>query len=240
MMHAASTPGFDARELARSHHNKVSSYQVEIAGSERHTGSMDEWVVNALKRWPNVPALFGWLGLDRRGRWLIQGEPISHPRIVETINRNYAADEHGRWYFQNGPQRGYVQLESTPLLLLVAENQAGFVTHTGLPVEQIRHACLDEEGSVVLMTEHGAGEIAGKDLAWTLERLSNDGRPVDDDALVAALAQKSGVDTGITLLMDQVRVPLHRLDFADAPATLGFDRHPSPRDGEKTATKAMD
>lgn len=221
-------------------HRATSAYRVEIAGSERHTDPMDEWVVNALKRWPNVPALFGWLGLDRRGRWLIQGEPISHPRIVATINRNYAGDEHGRWYFQNGPQRGYLQLESTPLLLLVAENQAGFATHTGLPVEQIRDAYLDEEGSLVLMTEHGAGEIVGKDLAWALERLSNDARPVDDDALADALARKSGADTGITLLVGQERVPLRRLDFADAPSTLGFDRHPSPREGEKAATNAMD
>lgn len=201
---------------------------------------MDEWVVNALKRWPNVPALFGWLSLDRRGRWLIQGAAINHPRIIETINRNYAADEHGRWFFQNGPQRGYMQLESTPLLLLVAENQAGFVTHTGRSVEQIRAAYLDEEGSLVLMTEHGAGEVAGKDLAWTLERLSKDGRPVDDDALAAALAQKSGADTGIALSVGRDRVPLLRLDFADAPATLSFDRHPAPREGEKAATKAMD
>lgn len=201
---------------------------------------MDEWVVNALKRWPNVPALFGWLGLDRRGRWLIQGAPINHPRTIETISRNYAADEYGRWYFQNGPQRGYMQLESTPLLLFVAENQAGFVTHTGLTVEQIRDAYLDEEGSLVLMTEHGAGEVVGKDLAWALERLSNDGRPVDEDALAAALAQKPGADTGITLLVGQDRVPLRRLDFADAPSALGFDRHPAPREGEKAATKAMD
>ena len=31
----------------------------------------------------------------RRGRWLIQHEVITHPRIITTINRNYAADEHG-------------------------------------------------------------------------------------------------------------------------------------------------
>ena len=117
-----------------------------------------------MKRWPNVPALFGWLGLDRRGRWLIQGETISHPRIIEVINRNYAADEHGRWYFQNGPQRGYMQLESAPLVLFVAENGEGLVTHTGRDVEQVHAAYLDEEGAVVLVTEHGPAEVAGTDL----------------------------------------------------------------------------
>jgi hypothetical protein len=201
---------------------------------------MDEWVVKALNRWPNVPALFGWLSLDRRGRWLIRGEPISHPRIVETIDRNYASDEYGRWYFQNGPQRGYMQLKSTPLILFVAENQAGLVTHTGLTVEQIRDAYLDEEGALVLMTEHGAGEVAGKDLAWMLERLSNQGAPVGDEALATALALKSGSDTGITVRVGSARVPLRRLDFANAPSALGFDRDPVPRDGERAATKTLD
>jgi hypothetical protein len=64
---------------------------------------MEDWVHKALARWPDVPALFGWLSLDRRGRWRIRGEVITRPQIVDTINPNYAADEHGRWYFQNGP-----------------------------------------------------------------------------------------------------------------------------------------
>ena len=68
---------------------------------------MEDWVHRAMARWPNVPALYGWLSLDRRGRWRIQNETISRPQIIDTFNRNYAADEQGRWYFQNGPQRGY-------------------------------------------------------------------------------------------------------------------------------------
>ena len=44
---------------------------------------MEDWVHRALARWPNVPALYGWLGLDRRGRWLIRGETISRPQIVD-------------------------------------------------------------------------------------------------------------------------------------------------------------
>lgn len=201
---------------------------------------MDEWVQRALQRWPNVPALFGWLGLDRRGRWLIQGEPISHPRIVETINRNYTGDEHGRWYFQNGPQRGYLQLESTPLILRVAAAQAGFATHTGLAVAQVRACYLDEQGAIVLMTEHGAGEIAGADLGWVLERLSRGGRPLDEDDLAAALDLASGADTQIILSLAGFRVPVRRLDFAALPAALKFDRQPEPRADEKVSTRAMD
>jgi len=201
---------------------------------------MDEWVLKALQRWPNVPALFGWLGLDRRGRWLIQGATISHPRIVATINRNYAADEHGRWYFQNGPQRGYMQLESTPLILSVAEDQAQLVTHTGQRVERVARAYLDEEGALVLSTEHGPGELIGADLPWALERMSSQHRPIDDDVLTAALALPSRATTEITLSIASSTVPLQRLDFADAPSALSFERQPAPREGEKSATKVVD
>lgn len=201
---------------------------------------MDDWVLRALKRWPNVPALYGCLGLDRRGRWLIQGGTITHPRVVETINRNYAADEHGRWYFQNGPQRGYVELESTPLILFVAEHQTGLVTHTGQPVERITKAYLDEDGALVLLTEHGPGELIGSDLSWALERMSAHQQPIDDETLAAALAVPSGSATNITLSITSSAVPLQRLNFADAPSVLGFERLPTPREGEKVSTRAMD
>ena len=201
---------------------------------------MDEWVLKALRRWPNVPALFGWLGLDRRGRWLIQGEVISHPRIVETINRNYAPDEHGRWYFQNGPQRGYIQLESTPLILFVSDDETGLVTHTRQHVERVDSAYLDEEGALVLLTEHGPGELAGTDLQWVLDRMSFRSGPIDDDILATALELPSQSDTGITLSIVSTTVSLRRLNFAAAPSTLAFARVPAPREGEKTATKVMD
>lgn len=201
---------------------------------------MDEWVLNALKRWPNVPALFGWLGLDRRGRWLVQGETISHPRIVDVINRNYAVDEHGRWYFQNGPQRGYMQLESTPMILCISEDSEHLITHTGLPVERLLAAYIDEEGSLVLVTEHGPGELRGTDLQWALDRLSIGGKPTDDDSLAAALGLPSESNTGITLTTDASRLSLQRLDFAQAPSVLRFNRVPAPREGEKVSTRAMD
>jgi hypothetical protein len=201
---------------------------------------MDEWVLNALKRWPNVPALFGWLSLDRRGRWLVQGEAISHPRIINVINRNYAADEHGRWYFQNGPQRGYMQLESTPLILFVSDDNEHLMTHTKLPVATTHAAYVDEEGSLVIVTEHGPGELRGMDLQWALDRMSIDGKPVDDDSLAAALELPSQSSTAITLTIGTSRLPLLRLDFAYAPSVLGFARIPTAREGEKVATRAMD
>lgn len=198
----------------------------------------DDYVQRALKRWPNVPALFGWLGLSRRGRWLIQGETISHPLIVQSIDRNYAADEHGRWYFQNGPQRGYIDLDAAPWVLHVAADQ--LVTHTLRLVQSISAAYLDEEGGVLLVTEHGPGELAGDDLDWLLGRLSVRGQRVDDSALTDALSLPSRTKTELQLRIGANSVHVERLDFVDAPAALHFVRRPQPRPGEKISTRAMD
>jgi DUF2946 family protein len=78
---------------------------------------MDELVARSLAKWPNVPAVYGWLALDRRGNWLIKGQKISNVALREFIARNYECDSQGRWFFQNGPQRVYVSLAYTPLVV---------------------------------------------------------------------------------------------------------------------------
>ena len=89
---------------------------------------MDDIVRQAMAKWPNVPQCFGWLGLDARGNWYMRdaatqhagpfpqakGSLLQHDKLIAFIGRNYAADEQGRWYFQNGPQRVFVELETTP------------------------------------------------------------------------------------------------------------------------------
>lgn len=187
---------------------------------------MEDWVKRALQRWPNVPALFGWLRLDRRGRWLIKDELISRPQIIDTIASNYAADEQGRWYFQNGPQRGYVALDHMPLLLRTADD-GSLHTHTGLRVEHIDAVFLDEEGSLLLSTEHGPAALDAADLSWALERLRTEAGPASEEALLAALSQASGTVTALRIEVAPGRsLPVSRLDDADAPAQLGFVREP--------------
>ena len=65
---------------------------------------MDEIVQRAIAKWPNVPAVFGWLSLDGRGNWAIKGERVHNKVITDFIGRNYGCDSDGRWFFQNGPQ----------------------------------------------------------------------------------------------------------------------------------------
>jgi hypothetical protein len=190
---------------------------------------MEPWIERALKRWPNVPALYGWLSLDRRGRWRIRGETISRPQIIDTINANYAADERGCWYFQNGPQRGYMALEYAPLVLRRADPRIDrLVTHTNHDVVQATAAYLDETGTVLLATEHGPGVVLDSDLDWLLTRMSSAGKPVDEHTIAAALALPSGAATPLELDVADLRGPLVRLDAVAAPEALGFVRDPQP------------
>jgi DUF2946 family protein len=129
---------------------------------------VDEIVARSLAKWPNVPAVYGWLALDRRGNWLIKGERIGNAALREFIGRNYQADEKGRWYFQNGPQRVFVSLAYTPLV--VRYEGDGLVDHCGrpfLPAEVLE----DDEGSVLFA---GAGTVAlldDRDLARFAEQM---------------------------------------------------------------------
>ncbi len=111
-------------------------------------------VAQAMAKWPNVPAVYGWLALDRRGNWLIKGERIANQALRDFISRNYEADDAGRWYFQNGPQRVYVTLAYTPLVVHYEGDELR--DHCGRPFAA--HATyVDDEGSVLI---EGNGVIA--------------------------------------------------------------------------------
>jgi hypothetical protein len=123
---------------------------------------MDTIVAQAMAKWPNVPAVYGWLALDRRGNWRIKRELIANQALREFIARNYEADSAGRWYFQNGPQRVYASLAYTPLV----------VHHDG---DELRDHCgrqfvaratyLDDEGSVLVEGEGAIALVDDRDLA---------------------------------------------------------------------------
>jgi hypothetical protein len=150
---------------------------------------MDESVRAALARWPNVPSVYGWLSLDRRGTWLIKGERIGNPAVQEFIGRNYECDERGRWFFQNGPQRVFVTLAYLPYVLRTADNAARRLeTHTGRAVEQVSSAWLDDRGGLVLRWSGGVGAIDDRDLAAVAQGFSDArGAPLADAALAKAI-----------------------------------------------------
>jgi hypothetical protein len=141
---------------------------------------MDEIVKAALKKWPNVPHCYGWLALDARGDWYmrddrvqragpfpaVKGSRILHDKLREFIHRNYAADETGCWFFQNGPQRVYVELEAAPWVWRLDAQAGGaprITSHTGVPAS-FESAWLDERGRLFLATELGLGLVHTLDM----------------------------------------------------------------------------
>lgn len=141
---------------------------------------MDDIVKQAMAKWPNVPACYGWLALDARGNWYLRddraqaagtfasgapgakGARLEHRGLIEFIGRNYAPDADGCWFFQNGPQRVYVELESTPLIWRV---QADFSVrdHMGRNA-QVQCCLLDEYGRLYLLADSGFGLVHTQDM----------------------------------------------------------------------------
>lgn len=136
---------------------------------------MDDSVIDAIRRWPNVPAVFGWLSLTARGQWRLHpdgtasqgtaGESISNMQILSFINRNYVHDGKGRWLFQNGPQRVYVRLDAAPWIAFADDSQGELTTHTGLPIKTVTKLSLDDQGHLYLDTEHGPCMLVDRDLS---------------------------------------------------------------------------
>jgi hypothetical protein len=126
---------------------------------------LDPIVARAMARWPNVPAVYGWLSLDRRGNWLIKGERVTNHALREFIGRNYESDSAGRWYFQNGPQRVFVALAYTPLVVHYEGDEGdSLVDHCGQPfVAEAWY--VDDAGSVLIKGARAVALLDDRDLA---------------------------------------------------------------------------
>jgi hypothetical protein len=152
---------------------------------------MDDIVIKAMAKWPNVPSCTGWLGLDARGQWWMRDDPaqalgsftsgvegakgalLTHEKLVAFINRNYLCDESGanagQWFFQNGPQRVYVELEATPWVWRVQPDFT-ILAHTQQACKPQR-CVLDEHGCVYLETDLGFGLIHTQDMLLAADAL---------------------------------------------------------------------
>jgi hypothetical protein len=133
---------------------------------------MDEIVQAAMAKWPKVPACYGWLALDRRGRWRMRDEQaqqeklpgivLEHPGLLAFIARNYSHNERGEWFFQNGPQRVYVDLEATPLIYFWNQNTCH--DHLQRRADPVQAVFMDEAGHLYFRTALGFGLLCDRDL----------------------------------------------------------------------------
>jgi hypothetical protein len=207
---------------------------------------MDDIVIRAMAKWPNVPVVYGWLALDRRGQWSIkatvpaalagaaaQFEPVNNAKLIEFIGRNYAHDEQGRWYFQNGPQRVYVTLAYTPFVYRVASaHPLSFETHAGARCAVLQSAWMDEAGNLLLVSEHGPGLLLDRDLPRGLEALSYaDGHALEEERLLA-LIEEGDDAAGVYFNTGSSSLPLALIRAEDAPQRLGYVREPQPPAGK--------
>ena len=192
---------------------------------------MDEVVRRAIAKWPNVPAVYEWLSLDRRGRWLLRGESIDNPVVTGFIARNYEHDNRGRWYFQNGPQRVFVDLEYTPIVVRVADNSR-VLTHTDRPVSTIDGAWIDETGRMLIATDHGPALVDDRDIELFWSMVSTGGASaLDEDQLIAAIEelQRGGV-ADLRIQYAGKTLALRPIASADVPTRFGFIPHPRSTD----------
>jgi hypothetical protein len=192
---------------------------------------MDEIVVRGMLRWPNVPAVYGWLSLDRRGNWMIRNvsgrfERIANPAVNEFIGRNYAADAEGRWFFQNGPQRVFVALDYTPWVYRLDDAGEGLLAHTGTAPRSLEAAFVDDAGALLLKAEIGVGVLLDRDLSSFVERLV-DARGRTAERLLEDVAR--GDEARATLRGESIRVAPVRA--ADVPRLFGFVQRPTPPAG---------
>ena len=189
---------------------------------------MDAIVEAALRKWPNVPHCYGWLALDARGQWYmrderiqaagpfpqVKGSRIEHDKLLGFIHRNYALDASGAAYFQNGPQRVYVELEAAPFVWRLqphapdaaAQDPAAPARATPIPDvsahsgrgARVQGAWLDEQGRLFLACDIGFGIVHSLDMD------------------LAAQAVESGA-----------WVP-QEMAFAQMPARFGYVLQPRP------------
>jgi len=179
---------------------------------------MDEIVKQALRKWPNVPHCWGWLGLDSRGNWFLRddatqaqgnfpdsnGERLEHAGLREFIERNYTHDDLGQWFFQNGPQRVYVELATAPWIWRLSRVEPGaenardapsplgveITSHTGVATPFLQ-ALEDEAGWLYLRTELGLGLVHTQDM-WQAAACLEEVWPAPEKISRSSLAERFG------------------------------------------------
>jgi len=195
---------------------------------------MDDIVKKAMAKWPNVPHCYGWLALDARGTWRMRDERAQHlglagDKVIQQallgfINRNYTVDERGCWYFQNGPQRVYLNLETTPYVART-DPQQGLLLQTGEALAALDGAYMTGIGELIVQSDGKVAQVDDRDMAQMLAAMEVGGVPVTDEGLMAWLEGGAGE---LTLRYKEQRVPVARIERDQVAEHFGFTRLPAP------------
>ncbi len=126
-----------------------------------------------------------------------KGSLLKHDKLIDFIQRNYECDQatgneaSGQWFFQNGPQRVYVELEATPLIWRVNVEPGFAVTaHTGQSA-RVQRSMLDEHGRLYLETDVGFGLVHTLDMLQAADAVEQ-GLWVPQDVVARELPTRFG------------------------------------------------
>ena len=192
---------------------------------------MDEIVKADLQKWPDVPHCYAWLALDARGAWRMRdersqalnlpGDTIRNATLTGFINRNYQHDEQGCWFFQNGPQRVYVDLAATPFIVhTTAEN--GFVLHTGVAMTDIEKIFLSADGKLFLLAGKILAQLDDRDLTACLGKMQIDSKPASDQELMTWLENIDAAPNIQFPLPQKKTLEVQRGELSQLMKMLGF------------------
>jgi hypothetical protein len=198
---------------------------------------MDEAVLRSMAKWPNVPAVYGWLTLDRRGNWLLKGERIGNPAVTEFIGRNYERDPAGRWFFQNGAQRVYVAPEYTPIVYRVVSafgEPLTLETHNARRVATVSGTWMDENTEILVATEHGIGVVLDRDLESVVPAcVDAEGTVIPEDDLERIMeALQGGKQAQLWVRYTDRTVRVEPICSRDVPGRFDFVATPGAAAGE--------
>ena len=202
---------------------------------------MDEQVLAAMKKWPNVPAAYGWLSLNARGLWRFhhhgdfvadpEGDTIENHQLIQFFNRNYETTDNGAWYIQNGPQKAFVNLPYAPFILFYDNAQQILSTHHGHVVNAVKHWYFSDDGRIFAQTDVGPAMLTDRDAPSFI----NDAKRLDGSDAVSRELNEHDIEDLVTgasfeLCLSTAKVdliaPCSYLESNKAEEILGFVKQP--------------
>jgi hypothetical protein len=154
------------------------------------------------------------------------GDIIRHESLLAFIYRNYDCDTRGAWYFQNGPQRVYVELEATPFIART-DPELGFVLHDRTPVREIDQIYMTDAGQLIIQSRQKIAMLDPSDLAHCLAMLYVEDHAIADDDLLTWL---SAPNQPLQIKLGQLLKSVEWIDSNQLQKRFGFITHPSKID----------
>ncbi|WP_395008698.1 DUF2946 family protein [Undibacterium sp.] len=198
---------------------------------------MDDIVLAAMAKWPNVPHCYGWLALDARGNWRMRderaqalnlaGDLIRNSTLQGFINRNYLCDDNGNWYFQNGPQKVYIDLAATPYIAQILPDQT-WRLHTGQIMPTATRVWILDDGNIVCQADQFLCQLDDRDIAIFLETLSENQQPLSETRLLEFMEASPVAASEFTIFarISDLDVRLEKGDLFSLIEEAGFCRQP--------------